>query len=211
MQGRAEVIRLTLAVCGLEWKEAYVTDEAEVETKKKAGTEEAPFGQWPMLSEDGKILCQTHAIIKHLGRHHGLYGRNKNEDYLIDSFMIGADSLRQQFSDLHWSHGNTPEAREKFEKEHLSPESKIGKCKGAHLAYLEGFLERSETDWIAGGKKLSIADIVLFDLYDGISHDFGADKLAQLYPKCSEHTKKVSEVEEIAEYMKSEKRHKSVT
>src|SRR4051794_26607880 len=85
-KGRAESVRLTLAACGLEWREERVTDEIMAATKKRAGTVDSPFGQWPLLSEDGYILCQTNAINKHIGRQHGLYGaRGGKEDYLCDA------------------------------------------------------------------------------------------------------------------------------
>jgi len=208
-RGRAEPIRLAMVLAGLEWTEKYVTDEILAETKKKAGTAESPFGQWPMLSEGDMLLAQLQAILKHIGRAHGMYGsRNRMEDYLVDSFMIGADALRAKFSDMIWEHGNTPEAREKFEKNHLDLEAKTGRNGGAHLAYLEGYLERSETDWVAAGKKLTVADIILFDLFDAIAKEFGMEKLAKLYPKCAAHHKTFSEIEEVAEYLKSDKRHK---
>jgi hypothetical protein len=113
MRGRAEAIRLTLALCGLDWKESHVTDEVVAETKEKAGSADSPFGQW-----------------------------------------------------------------------------------------------RSPSQWIAGGKGPSVADIVLFDLYEALSNSFGADKLSALYPKCAEHSKHFAEIEEIAEYLKSDKRPK---
>jgi len=208
IQGRAEVIRLTLAVCGLEWSESHVTDETEAETKKKAGSEESPFGQWPMLVEDGVVLAQTHAIIKHLGRQNGLYGsKNKLEDYLCDTFLIGVDALTSQLSNMKWDQGNTPEAQANFEKKHLSPDSKTGKCSGAHMAYLEGFLERSPTEWVAGGKNMSVADIALFQIFGELKTFFG-DKVTQNYPKCAANYKLVSEIEEISKYMNSEKRFK---
>jgi glutathione S-transferase len=209
-KGRAEAIRLTFVLSGLEYKEQFVTDESEVETKKKAGTAESPFGQWPLLVEGDTVLCQTQAIMKHIGRAHGMYGsRNKMEDYLVDSCMLGTDALRAKFSDMVWVHGNTAEAREKFEKQQLDPETKLGVNGGAHLSYLEGFLERSETQWMASGKNLSVADISLFDLFDSLSESFGAEKLAKLYPKCAAHHKTFTEIEEIAEYLKSDKRHKA--
>ena len=209
-KGRAELIRLTLVVCGLEWKEAYVTDEGEVETKKKSGTAESPFGQWPLLVEDGEVLCQTLAIVKHLGRQHGLYGasaKNRMEDYVCDAFLAGVDALRSKYTDMKYVHGNTPEAKEKFEKGHLNPESKTTMCGGAHLSYLEGFLERSKSDWIAGGKDMSVADIALYDLFGELQAVFG-DKLAETYPKCAALHKKIAELPAIAAYLQSDKRHK---
>jgi glutathione S-transferase len=212
-RGRAEVIRLTLALAGLEWTEKHVTDDLEKDTKAKAGTAEIPFGQWPLLVENGVVLCQTQAIVKHLGRQYGMYGsRSRMEDYLVDSFLMGTDAFRQHFSDLRWVHGDTPEAREKFEKKHLDKETKTGVNGGAHLAYLEGYLERSKTEWVSGSKKPSVADVFLFDLFDAVCNHFGpekTEKLNQDYPKLAAHHKTFSEVEEVAEYLKSDKHYKN--
>ena len=208
VRGRAEAIRLTLSLCGLDWTEDHLDDTKIAEMKKKAGTAESPFGQWPLLKEDDVVLAQSSAILKHLGRQHGLYGRNKMEDYLIDSFLLGAEAIGSKLSDLIFMHKNSPEAREKFEKEHILSEAKTGRCGGAHLAYLEGFLERSSTEWVAGGKKPSIADIVLFDLFQSILQYFDAEKPKALYPKLTAHQEAVANIEEIAAYLKSEKRPK---
>ena len=205
VRGRAEPIRLTLTVAGLKWKEVHLNDELYADLKKKAGTADLPFGQWPTLKEGDVVLSQTQAICKHIARKHGMYGaRNKMEDYIVDAVMLGCDELRHKFYAAKM-HENKEKELSAFEKNHLDPESKIGKNDGAHLAYLEGFLERSETPWVAGGKNLSVADIFLFTLYEILVGQFDEEKIKKNYPKIAENVKALSEVEEVAEYLKGER------
>ncbi len=94
-----------------------------------------PFGQWPLLKEGDVTLAQGQAIIKHLARKCGMYGaRNKFEDYLVDSFMIGAEALYNKFADgVLWGEGDKAENASKFESKHLDPSTKTERNGGAHL------------------------------------------------------------------------------
>jgi glutathione S-transferase len=206
VKGRAEIIRLALVLAGVAWKEEAPKPDTK-EMKMKAGTAEFPFGQWPLLVDGETVLCQSSAILRHLGRANGMYGKNKNEDYISDCIIAGAGDLLEKF--YHFSRNeNKAEGYAKFEKEHIAAESKTERNGGAHMAYLEAFLERSKTEFVTGGKNVTIGDIMLFDVFDKICEKLDAEKVKKHYPKLAEHHKMFSEIEEVAEYLASEKRPK---
>lgn len=66
--GRAEAIRLTLALGDVPFKDIRLTREQWAELKPTT-----PFGQIPVLIVDGEMLAQSHAILRYAGELAGLY------------------------------------------------------------------------------------------------------------------------------------------
>lgn len=58
-----------------------------------------PFGQVPILIEDGKHLCQSTAICRYLAKKFGLYGKN-------DRDALEADMIVDTLTDLRLSEYN---------------------------------------------------------------------------------------------------------
>jgi len=67
--GRAEVIRLIFAQAEIPYDDVRIEKEQWPELKSKM-----PFGQLPILEEDGKILSQSQAIATYLAQKYGLNG-----------------------------------------------------------------------------------------------------------------------------------------
>ncbi|XP_078529955.1 glutathione S-transferase P 1-like isoform X1 [Lissotriton helveticus] len=86
-------MRFLLSDQGSHW-----TDEEISSQKWAAGEvdfkETAVFGQMPRLKEGDFCLYQSGAIMRYLGRKHGLCGRNDKEAALIDMTSDGLDDLR---------------------------------------------------------------------------------------------------------------------
>lgn len=94
IRGRAEPIRLLLALNGIAWEEAGIDYK---DMKNKAGTECFPFGQCPALeevtevdgSEKSKFFAQMDAIMRRLGHRYGQYNGNEDDTTHIDMVLIG--------------------------------------------------------------------------------------------------------------------------
>lgn len=73
VRGRAEPIRLALHLAGVPFDEDHVTRETWLARKAAL-----PLGQVPVLVERDeageRAIPQSQAILRHLGRQHGLYG-----------------------------------------------------------------------------------------------------------------------------------------
>ncbi|KAG8434843.1 hypothetical protein GDO86_012987 [Hymenochirus boettgeri] len=97
VRGRCEPVRMLLADKGLKWKEEVVSFETWTQGDLK---KEAVFGQLPGFKDKDFMMYQSNAILRHLGRKHGLYGRTPEENSLIDMMNDGVEDLRLKYLTL---------------------------------------------------------------------------------------------------------------
>lgn len=95
-RGRGERIRLLFALAGVEYEDVRIEWESP-EWKKLKST--IPFGQLPILEEDGKILTQSKTIARYLSKKLGkdlticllidlgFSGKNPWEEAQVDSII----------------------------------------------------------------------------------------------------------------------------
>ncbi|XP_063814603.1 glutathione S-transferase P 1-like [Pseudophryne corroboree] len=94
VNGRCEAMRMLLADQGLDWKEEVVTFDNWMKGDLK---KQAVFGQLPAFKNGDLTLYQSNAILRYLGRNHGLYGKNSDEATLIDMVNDGVEDLRLKY------------------------------------------------------------------------------------------------------------------
>jgi len=89
--GNAEIIRLTMAVCGEDWEDVvhldgdgatHISTNAQLQKLTHAGV--LCTDQLPLLRIDGLNLVQKMAAVRYLARKHGLYGKDNVEATQID-------------------------------------------------------------------------------------------------------------------------------
>ncbi|XP_050540698.1 glutathione S-transferase-like [Daktulosphaira vitifoliae] len=85
IHGRAEPIRFLLSYLNINFEDCRIEKEQWASVKPNT-----PFGKLPMLEVDGKVLHQTLAICRYLGKKAGLAGDNDWESVLID---IAVDNI----------------------------------------------------------------------------------------------------------------------
>ena len=97
-RGRAETIRLFLAVCGEEYTEhvpgfdasvTHLSEPEHFESLRDGGY--LAFGSVPLLCIDGMKLVQTQAIVRYLAAKHGLRGNGSPADVVL--FLRPGDPL----------------------------------------------------------------------------------------------------------------------
>ncbi len=97
-RGRAELVRCALAEAGVPYDNVYVgVYDAKVPTPAFAALRDQgvlAFDALPLWEEDGFRLVQSDAILRHVGRTHGRYGRGAQEAARIDQFLGGIDDTR---------------------------------------------------------------------------------------------------------------------
>ncbi|XP_032751198.1 glutathione S-transferase P-like isoform X2 [Rattus rattus] len=99
-RGRCEVMRMLLADQGQSWKEEVVTLDVWEQGTFKAS---CLFGQIPKF-QDGKLtLYQSNAILRHLGRSFGLYGKDQQEAALVDMVNDGLEDVFRRIA-RHYLH-----------------------------------------------------------------------------------------------------------
>ncbi|XP_066895492.1 LOW QUALITY PROTEIN: glutathione S-transferase P [Kogia breviceps] len=105
-RGRCEAMRMLLADQGQSWKEEVVTKESWLHGPLKAS---CLYGQLPKFQDGDLILYQSNAILRHLGRSFGLYGKDQREAALVDVVNDSVEDLRRLCSHIiHHDHVSRP-------------------------------------------------------------------------------------------------------
>lgn len=88
IRGRAEPIRLALVVGGLEFEDERVDFDSWPAMKPKT-----PYGALPILSVDGKIVAQSNAILRYVGKMTKLYPECMKMGVQVDEVMDAMEDL----------------------------------------------------------------------------------------------------------------------
>lgn len=206
IRGRAECIRLALVVAGVDYEDVP-TDRAAL--KEAASTADYPFGQVPALrDEDGTMYCQQDAIMRHIGRQHGLCGSSLQESALVDMVMAGVEDIRRAYINLIYQGQLSAEAKASYYTTHIDPSTIHERCGGAHFYYLSKFLERNGGgQGFVVGQQLTIADIQLFDVIDIHLRDaLFPEELKKEYPLLVAYHARIAQTPAIAAYLTSPRR-----
>jgi glutathione S-transferase len=87
-------VRLALTLAGMEFEDNRVARETFGKLKP-----DLPFGTMPTLEIDGRgVFAQTNAILRLIGRKHGLYPEDAFEAARHDALMEAAEDLRQRIA-----------------------------------------------------------------------------------------------------------------
>ncbi len=152
-RGRPEPIRLTLAHAGVPFEDKFVPFDQWPATKATL-----PLGQMPVLivrDADGeRHIPQSMAILRHLARVHGQYGKTEAEHLAADIAADTANDLRGAFSSLRFSPAWSDEAGKAKYIEQTAP---------VHFARLAKLL--GDRAWFAADGP-TFADFVAFDALD---------------------------------------------
>ncbi len=93
---RGEECRLALTLAGVDFDDVRLSREAW-----RAGKPSAPFGTMPFYEEPGKpALGKTNAILRLLGRRHGLYPKDDFTAAQHDELMAHVEDLRAHVGPL---------------------------------------------------------------------------------------------------------------
>ena len=88
--GRAVIPRAILCYAKADWTNHAFGHDEWVKIKKSGLCE---FEQVPVLEVDGKKYSQSHAITLYLGETFNLLGKDKEENYQINSLLLAVDDI----------------------------------------------------------------------------------------------------------------------
>lgn len=148
-RGRAEPIRLAMALVGQPWFEPPIEPLAAVMRRQ---LDSYPFRQLPRYVEEGDVdLVQSMAILRHLGRKHKLYGSDLAEAASIDMVLEAAADLRAKLKNVWCTTGFSPQAVAAYTSTVLAPAEQLCSSDepGPGLACLERLLSGRHRDWPA--------------------------------------------------------------
>jgi len=190
-RGRGELIRLLFAQAGVEYKDERISfgDWGAI----KADKTRFPLGQMPVLELDGKILCQTMVIARHLAREFGMAGANEKEMAVIDQTAETAVDLQSSIFEIAFAKDETVKA-EKLKKFTDVQAPKV-------LAFFTLWLKKN-----GGGKgfmvgdKMTLADITLYSVFEKVEGI--APGLLAKYPELKALNDRVAAAPKIAAWLK---------
>lgn len=191
IRGRAEVIRVTLALAGQSWEEVPFTSETWPEAKASG---KYLFGQVPALeTEDGTVLVQCPAIISYLAKKHGLYAEDPLEAYNIDVILASTFDVIEGFVTVNF---RTPaeqkeEAMKKFVEENVKKN-------------LTGWAKALGDNKYIANNKLSVADGAAYLLLETFAGT--APQVLEAFPSLAQYYESIKETPGLAEYLASDKR-----
>jgi len=190
-RGRGELIRLLFAQAGVEYVDERISfsDWGAI----KADKARFPLGQMPVLELDGKILCQTMVIARHLAREFGLAGTNAMEMAVIDQTVATAIDLQSSIFDIAFAKDEAVKA------ENLKKFTEVQAPKV--LAFFTLWLKKNgEGKGFMVGDKMTLADITLYSVFEkveGIAPGVLAD-----YPELKALNDRVASAPKIAAWVK---------
>ncbi|CAK7308081.1 glutathione S-transferase P isoform X1 [Vulpes vulpes] len=186
VRGRCEAMRMLLADQGQSWKEEVVTKDSWMQSPLKAS---CLYGQLPKFQDGDLTLYQSNAILRHLGRTFGLYGKDQREAALVDMVNDGVEDVRRHCSQLI----------------HHSYEG--GKAR--YVQELPGYLKPFETLLIQNqggqafivGDQISFADYNLLDLL--LNHQVLAPGCLDSHPLLLAYVTRLSARPKLKAYLAS--------
>lgn len=133
----------------VDWKEEVVTFDTWMKGDLK---KEAVFGQLPGFKDGDFTMYQSNAILRHLARNHGLYGKTPVEAAQIDMVNDGVEDFRLKYIRLIYQ--NYENGKEDYIK---------ALCN--ELGHFERILSKNnEGKGFLVGDQISFADYNLVDL-----------------------------------------------
>ncbi|KFO28328.1 Glutathione S-transferase P 1 [Fukomys damarensis] len=175
VRGRGEAMRMLLTDQGQSWKEEVVTVESWTQGPLKAS---CLYGQLPKFQDGDLTLYQSNAILRHLGRSLGLYGKDQREAALVDMVNDGVEDLRGKYVTLIYTN-------------YEAGKNDYVKALPGHLKPFETLLSKNQ-----GGKafivgdQISFADYNLLDLL--LNHQVLAPSCLDAFPLLSAYVARLS-------------------
>lgn len=163
-----------------------------------------PFGQCPRYADAEVDLCQSNAIVRHLGRKHGLTGASLAEQAAVDELIEAVEAIKGKYLALIYQDGLSDEAKAKYWTAHCDASTVAARNGGAHFTFVSDFVARGPGVFAVGGT-LTVADVMLFDIIDMHLRIFPEDFPAAFPTMAALHAA-VAAVPGVAAYLASGRR-----
>lgn len=138
-------MRMLLADQGQSWKEEVVTIDTWIQGLLKPT---CLYGQLPKFEDGDLTLYQSNAILRHLGRSFGLYGKDQREAAQVDMVNDGVEDLRCKYGTMIYT--NYENGKDDYVK-----------ALPGHLKPFETLLSQNQ-----GGKAFIVGDQISFADYN---------------------------------------------
>jgi glutathione S-transferase len=201
-RGRAEMIRLVCAEADVAYEERLLGVYDPVRKTPAfdglKATGKLPFDAVPLWEEPGGLaLAQSDAIVRHLARTRGLYGRDAAEAARCDMIFAGVDDVRTEVRRMV----TTDAARRPALRASLA-----GSVLPRWVGHFERLLVANRGgDGFIVGEHVSFADVALFTLFENLKDNRFVAAYSDA-PRLAAHGKRMEARPGIARYIASPSR-----
>ncbi|GFO11502.1 glutathione s-transferase alpha [Plakobranchus ocellatus] len=191
-RGRAELIRLTLSACNIEFSDEFLYESKEY--LKLIDDGKLLFKQLPLLEIDGRNLVQSGAIVRYLGRKGGLCGKNEDETVQIDMLYEGGRDFMSSVLPI----GFRPEAE-------VLAEAK-SKFLPKYMPLFEKVAAANGTGYLVGNS-MTLADLSLLEPLLSYVEYFGSE-IFNDYPALKKLYETLTSLDTISAFLKGPHRQR---
>lgn len=192
-RGRGEPARLLFAIAGIPFQDKRISQEEWPNLKPKI-----PGGTLPYLEVDGVGITQSMVIYRHLARLFGLDGDTVLDKAHVEEITEYVMEIMLKYLKELASPPKDDEEKLKQLKEDFM--TKLHTCCGQITRILE---TNKSTDGWAVGKKLTFADIILFETFDHVLSSM--PEVLDKYPRIQKCRTKVRSLRKLQEYLSKRK------
>ncbi|GLX80348.1 hypothetical protein tinsulaeT_36880 [Thalassotalea insulae] len=187
--GRAEPIRLALSYGGIAFED-YRFPYSVFEQERK----QTPLNQVPVLTIDDKVITQSNAILRFVGKQTNLYPQDLFQALICDEVMDAVeDCIDKIVSTFALTGDALKTAREQLIANDLT----------MYLKFLQAKLIQQGGEYFAG-QRLTIADLKVMPLIGwlnrGVLDHIPSTLIAELAPELNAHAERVLSDEKIKAY-----------
>ncbi|XP_033746351.1 hematopoietic prostaglandin D synthase-like [Pecten maximus] len=190
VRGRAEVTRLALAVAKVKYEDERLDSNAWQKMKPNTLT-----GQLPILVADGKEISQSNAILRHIAREHGMYGKGNKENTEVDVVIETANDLIDKKIKVFFEKDESKKAE--LMKEFVDDTVPL------FVKISSALLGKKE--WMVGSK-VTVADLTVYNVLESIVtmalDKFGKD-IFDGYDNMKQHANRVKSIPEMKKWLET--------
>ena len=187
--GRAEPIRLALALGGVAFEDHRFTFPEFAEVRKTV-----PFGQVPVLHVDGVQVTQCDAMLRYAGKLAGLYPTDAYQALLCDEVAYVVEEASVKLG---------PSFSMKGDEQKAARVALVNGSMPKYLGWLQSQLHAHGGEYFAD-HRLTVADLKVFvdvrGLNSGRLDHVPTDLVEQVAPALNAHMKRVAEHPAVAAY-----------
>ncbi len=215
IQGRGEFVRLALEAAGAKYVDVARRSEGEgqgvpalMRFLESPEVVNPPFAP-PFLVDGKRVIGQTAAILLYLGPRLGLAGKNERQQLWVHQLQLTIADALAEVHDTH--HPISAGLHYEDQKPEAARRAKAF-CRARlprYLNWFEAVLQRNpKGDAYLVGKRLSYADLSLFQLVEGLRYAFpkASGRALKKTPLVMALHARVAQHERIAAYLASARR-----
>ena len=187
--GRAEPVRLALAIGSIAFEDHRFTFPDFAEVRKTA-----PFGQVPLMFVDGVAVTQSDAMLRYAGKLAGLYPSDAYQALLCDEVAYVVEEAGVAMG---------PTFRMTGDEQKAARQALVNGSMPVYLKWLQNQLQAHGGQFFADNR-LTVADLKVFvdvrSLNSGRWDHIPKDLVATVAPALNAHMSRIAQTPAVAAY-----------